>query len=385
VAQPLRLRILGTPGIARETGVPENALPGQAMALLAVLACAADRGIGREKLLTLLWPESPTPAASHRLSQLAHSIRRCLASPGLIAGTGDLRLDREAIACDLWEFEEARRAGQLERAAELYGGPFLDGFYLAGGAEFERWAEARRSAFAREFQETLEALAVQAEVRDDSLAASEWWGQLSRHEPLSSRVTMHLMTALAASGERARALAQAQAYQHQVRVELDAEPSPAVLALARLLRREPQAGAAGPPAGPAIGVLPLVALGDDADARSLADGLTEELMTAIGKLPGVRVVSRAALTTAERVTSDLRELGARLGLTALLEGSVRVADGRMRLSVRLVDVVDGCQRWTERWERAAGETMAAEDALASEVADRVGRRLTSDPWAQDLP
>ena len=194
---------------------------------------------------------------------------------------------------------------------------------------------------------------------------------------------MHLMTALAASGERARALAQAQAYQHQVRVELDAEPNPAVLALARLLKREPREGAAGAPAGPAIGVLPLVALGDDAGARSLADGLTEELMTAIGELPGVRVVSRAALTTAQQVTSDLRELGARLGLTAILEGSVRIAGGRMRLAVRLVDVVDGCQRWTERWERAAEETMAAEEALASEVADRVGQRLSFDAAARD--
>jgi TolB-like protein len=340
-----------------------------------VLACAGERGIARDKLLTLLWPESPASPASHRLSQLAHWIRRTLGSAGLITGTSELRLDPSGIACDLWQFADARRAGQLERAAELYAGPFLDGFYLADSGAFERWAESRRSELAREYQETLEALAVQAEVRGDPLAASEWWGRLARHEPLSSRVTMHLMTALAASGERARALAQANAYQEQVRTELEAEPNPAVLALARLLKRESADASRGAPAGPAIGILPLVALGDDVGARAIADGLTEELMTALAAIPGVRVASRTAVTAAQQATPDLREFGASLGLAAVLEGSVRVASGRIRLTVRLVDVADGCQRWTERWERDGAEVMAAEEALAQEVAARIGERL----------
>jgi TolB-like protein len=379
MAQPpaptFRLRLLGTPGITRDAGGPAEPFHGQALALLAVLAWAGERGIARDKLLTLLWSESPASPASHRLSQLAHWTRRTLGSAGLITGTSDLRLDPGGIACDLWEFEAARRAGQLEQAAGLYAGPFLDGFYLADSGEFERWAESRRSELARAYQETLEGLAVQAELREDPLAASEWWGRLARHEPLSSRVTMHLMTALAASGERARALAHANAYQEQVRTELEAEPNPAVLALARLLKREPGEGARGAPAGPAIAILPLLALGDDPGARSMADGLTEELMTALGEIPGVRVASRTAVTAAQQATPDLRALGGRLGLAAVLEGSVRVASGRIRLTVRLVDVSDGCQRWTERWERDAGEVMAAEEALAHEVAARIGERL----------
>lgn len=98
-------------------------------------------------------------------------------------------------------------------------------------------------------------------------------------------------------------------------------------------------------------------------------------MTALGKIPGVRVASRTAVTAAEQATPDLRALGGRLGLAAVLEGSVRVASGRIRLTVRLVDVSDGCQRWTERWEREVGEVMAAEEALAHEVAARIGERL----------
>ena len=374
-APPLRLRLLGSPGITRAEEGTATPVQGQALALLAVLACAGERGIARDKLLTLLWPESPASPASHRLSQLAHWIRRTLGPAGLITGTGELRLQPDEIACDLWDFEDARRAGDLERAAELYAGPFLDGFYLADSGEFERWAESRRTELAREYQETLEALAVQAEVRGDSLAASGWWGRLARDEPLSSRVTMHLMTALAAAGERARALAQANAYQEQVRTELEAEPNPAVLALARLLKREPRDASREAPAGMAIGILPLVGLGDDAAARVIAEGLTEELMTALAEIPGVRVASRTAVSAAQQASPDLRELGSRLGLAAMLEGSVRIAGGRLRLALRLVDVADGCQRWTERWERDAVKVTGAEEALAHEVAARIGGRL----------
>jgi DNA-binding SARP family transcriptional activator len=375
LAPSFRLRLLGTPGITGTAGGPAGPLQGQALALLAVLACAGERGIARDKLVTLLWPESPASPASHRLSQLAHWIRRTLGSAGLITGTSDLRLDQGEIGCDLWEFENARRGGRLELAAELYAGPFLDGFYLADTGEFERWAESRRTELAREYQETLEALAVQAELRQDSLAASDWWGRLARHEPMSSRVTMHLMTALAAAGERARALAHAQEYQHQVRTELNAEPSPAVLALAHLLKsRDPGAVA---PEGLVIGMVPLVALTDCPEARSLADGLTEEVMTALAEKAGIRVASRTAITTAQRETPDLRELGARLGLSTVLEGSVRLAGGRFRLAVRLVDVADGCQRWTERWECTVDEALAGEEALARRVADRLERRLMS--------
>ena len=183
---------------------------------------------------------------------------------------------------------------------------------------------------------------------------------------------MHLMTALAASGNRARALGHAQAYQRQVREELDAEPSPAVVALAHLLAREPQVADARPDL--AIGVLPFLALGDDPQVRSLADGLTEELMTVLGEIPGVRVASRTALTAARLETPDVRALGTLLGLGAVLEGSLRLAGGRLRLSVRLVDVADGCQRWVERWDVPVEDARNGEEALAREVAERFRRR-----------
>jgi TolB-like protein len=88
----------------------------------------------------------------------------------------------------------------------------------------------------------------------------------------------------------------------------------------------------------------------------------------------VRVASRTAVTAARQETPDLRELGARLSLGGVLEGTVRVAGGRLRLSVRLVDVTDGCQRWVERWDIPEDDVSGGEEALAREVAHRFRSR-----------
>ena len=138
----LELRLLGTPGVTSHgEATAVSAIQGQSLALLAVLACAGERGVAREKLFTLFWPDAAAEPAAHRLSQLSHSTRRALGCPDLVSGQAELKLNPVRTACDLWAFCEARRAGELDRAAALYGGPFLDGFFLPHNAEFEHWAE----------------------------------------------------------------------------------------------------------------------------------------------------------------------------------------------------------------------------------------------------
>jgi TolB-like protein len=180
---------------------------------------------------------------------------------------------------------------------------------------------------------------------------------------------MHLMTALAAAGDRARALERASAYQRQVRSELEAEPNPAVLALARLLRGE----AAVRPV--TFGVLPLAAPGGGPEAQGLAEGLTEELTSAAAELPGLRVASGTSLAAARRATQDVRQIGARLGLAAVLEGSVRLAAGRVRVAVRLVDVADGCHCWSGRYERVLDAGFETQVALARGVVEAIRPQL----------
>lgn len=150
-----------------------------------------------------------------------------------------------------------------------------------------------------------------------------------------------------------------------MRAELAAEPNPAVLALAEQLRTSPSRPVA-------IGVLPIDPLDGGAEAQRLAAALTEELTSAAAHLPGVRVAARTLLLAMRHETADLRELGPRLGLAAVVEGSVRRDGDRIRLVVRLVDVADGCQMWASRFER---ELREGEEALAREVMERIGQAL----------
>lgn len=378
---PVRLTLLGTPGITGRSRDPGGStFQGQALALLSVLAWAGDRGIPREKLIVLFWPEVAAYRASHRLRQLVHHIRSGPGFGDLIAGKSELRLDPERVACDLWEFAEARRSGQLERAVELYGGPFLDGFFLHDAVEFEHWVEGRRFALQREYHETLEALAVQAELRHDTVAAADWWGRLAEHDPLSSGVTMHLMAALVSTGHRARALEQAKLYQEQVRAKLDASPNPAVSALVNELRkvRVDRAGDAGTPRPLVLGVLPLDSWEGSPETKALAHSLTEELTTAVSVVPGLRVASRTWMAGMHEGAGDVRVIGERLGLDRLLEGSVRQAGARMRVLVRLVDVADGHQLWSQCYDRVVGEGFEALDALAMEVVEAMRRHLAME-------
>ena len=153
MAPALTLRLFGTPRIETFAG-PGPAFGSQPLALLAVLACAGERGMPRDKVLALFWPEATSGRAAHRLSQLVHSIRRRLGPDDVVGGTSDLRLEPERVRCDLWDFEAARREGELERAATLYTGPLLDGFFVPDKLVLYT-AMARDAGWGKDFPEML--------------------------------------------------------------------------------------------------------------------------------------------------------------------------------------------------------------------------------------
>ena len=140
----LRLRALGGLALERD-GTSIEAASGRrrALALLVQLAVAGPRGISRAKLVHRLWADSDEERARNVLAQTLHKLKRDLAGE-VVLGSADLRLDDTLIASDVQEFEGLIAAGQLEQAAVLYAGPFLDGFYITGADEFERWAEQER-------------------------------------------------------------------------------------------------------------------------------------------------------------------------------------------------------------------------------------------------
>jgi TolB-like protein len=289
---------------------------------------------------------------------VVYALRRDLQASSLFLGVAEIRLNGELMGSDATEFSAARRARDLDRAVALYGGPFLDGFFLNGAPEFERWVDNERAGFARDYAEALETLAVEAAARGDLRHAAECWRRLADHDPLSSRVAVHLMSALAASGSRADAIEHARAYEELVVRELGAAPNPAVRALALKLRHGvPQV------AELSVVVVPFTNLSPRPANEFFLEGLVEELTVALARLDGVRVSAGTLVNAFRHMELDAREIARRLNVSALLEGSLRQSDDRIRVTVHLVDASDGCDLWSEGYERQLVEPFAVQDEL----------------------
>ncbi len=229
----LRLETLG--GLALTDQQVERPQPRRRLALLARLAASGVKGVSRDDLLALLWPERDFESARHSLDQLLYETRRAFgASPAI--GGATLRLDPAVISCDLAEWETAIRRADFEAAVALYRGPFLQGFFLNGSATFEQWADTMRSQLTATYRRALESLATSTAARGKLHDSIGWWRQLAAEDRIGSRVALGLMRALAESGDRAGALEFFRVHERIVRAELDAAPDPAVSAYAHSLR-----------------------------------------------------------------------------------------------------------------------------------------------------
>jgi TolB-like protein len=122
-------------------------------------------------------------------------------------------------------------------------------------------------------------------------------------------------------------------------------------------------------------VLPFNNLGPESD-RYFCDGLTEEIINVLTRLAGLRVISRTSSFAAQRRGGDIADIGRSLGVTHAIEGSVRRADGRIRVTAQLIQVSNHCHVWSERYDRAVSDVFAIQDEIAETIARRL--ELTLD-------
>ncbi len=206
------------------------------LALLALLATAGPAGVAREKVLACLWPESDDERARHALKQSVYALRRDLGNENAIAGTTTLTLDPTIVASDIREFEDAIARGDDATALSLYTGPFLDGVFVKTSAEFDQWAGSERSRLERVHLDAIGRLARAADAVGDMITSLQLWRRSAVAEPLSGRVAVSLMRALAESGDVSGAIQHARVHDAMVRGELDSPADEAVLTFAEELR-----------------------------------------------------------------------------------------------------------------------------------------------------
>jgi TolB-like protein/Flp pilus assembly protein TadD len=127
---------------------------------------------------------------------------------------------------------------------------------------------------------------------------------------------------------------------------------------------------------PSIAVLPFVSLGPDQDVEYFCNGLAEEILTALGKVPGLRVASRTSSFGMKQTDTDIRSICRQLEVEAVLEGTVRKAGDRVRITAQLVSAEDGCHLWSEGYVRDVADVFAVQEEIAQSVVDRLKVSVT---------
>ncbi len=156
--------------------------------------------------------------------------------------------------------------------------------------------------------------------------------------------------------ELARALADAEAGQSR--------PTPAPAATAVV------------PRVAALAVLPFVNMSGDPENEFFSDGMTEELINALTRVEGLRVASRTSAFAFKGRDLDVREIGQRLNVTAVLEGSVRRAGNRLRVTAQLINAADGYHLWSDTYDRQLADVFEVQDELSRSIVGTLRPRLT---------
>ncbi len=133
------------------------------------------------------------------------------------------------------------------------------------------------------------------------------------------------------------------------------------------------------PGIPTIAILPFKDLSAERDQEYFCDGLAEELIVALSRNEGMRVVSRSAAFRYRPVDLTLAEIGQALGATTILEGSVRKAGERLRIVVNLLDLEHGCPVWSERYDRHLNDIFEIQDEISRAIAEKLRVTLAPSP------
>jgi serine/threonine protein kinase/tetratricopeptide (TPR) repeat protein len=126
---------------------------------------------------------------------------------------------------------------------------------------------------------------------------------------------------------------------------------------------------------PSVAVLPFTNLSANADDEYFSDGMTDEVINALAHLPTIRVAGRTSAFVFKGQRVDLRTIAQQLRVQTILEGTVRRAGSRVRISVQLVDAADGLHLWSERYDRELADTLALQDEIAQTIAQALEHRL----------
>jgi TolB-like protein len=399
----LRLRLLGRFELCARDGRDATPTNRKTRAVLACLALSPGHLWPREKLMALLWSDRSEEQARASLRQALAELRRALGEPPpLCSGNDAVSLESALLSVDAVEFEHLAKSGQLFEAAALYRGDLLDGHGVRDGA-FDDWLLIERRR--------LHDLAVEVLSRYAGSQAGEAGIEtalrLLQIEPEREETQRLLMRLYAAANRRPLALRQYEVCRETLQRELGVEPDAETEALYRQIQNgaKPaisyevnQTPAARAPSGdkPSIAVLPFVNMSGDPEQEYFVDGLTDDIITALSHVSGLTVIARTSSFIYKGEKVDTKRVAKELSVGYVMEGSVRRAGERVRVSAQLIDGMTGHHVWAERYDRPAGDIFDIQDEIMRSVAATteihihlserlaIESRASSEPGAGEL-
>src|SRR5262249_27126010 len=134
-----------------------------------------------------------------------------------------------------------------------------------------------------------------------------------------------------------------------------------------------------------VAVLPFVNLGPEQDLEYFCNGLAEELLTALGKVRGLRVASRTSSLAVRQEQTDIRNICRQLNVGAVLEGTVRKAGAQLRINAQLVRASDGHHIWSDGYSRGMVDIFAVQEEIAQSVVERLKSTFAEPPPGPLIP
>lgn len=349
-------------------------------ALLCILALSPGGFSSHETIAGLLWSDRSDDHArdslKHALADLRTRFDRA-GIPHLEATRSGITLDLSQVGTDIAELEQAAPDGSagLSRMIELHRGELLAGSNVRDPA-FEDWLRFERQRLQTVVETRLERFIADAGSGGDvqtQVAAAQ---RLLQIDPLRESAARALMEHHARVGEQSAALRVFNALCRAMQSELGAEPTKSTYDLARAIREGailpvaadgPKAGILPLPRLPSIAVLPFRNLGGNADQDYFADGIAEDIVALLSRYRWFFVIARNSSFAFRERRSSEKEIGRELGVRYILDGSVRRAGGRVRLTAELIDSEHGVVIWSERYDRDIADLLVLQDELARHV------------------
>lgn len=378
----LSIRVLGALSVDDER-IGELSLPRKYKAVLSALALAGPAGLSREKLVDLFWEDSGEKQAQASLRQALASIRKGLAAHShcLLADQGQIAIEDTMIALDATEFEalaSSESEDDRARALALYKGDLLDGVKLKEEG-FESWLRPMRE---RLRGKAIALLRGRLESAGDIEGSVGLASQLLELEPTSEFGHRALMRTYAAQGRNNAALKQFTICRDILDRELEVAPSRETVALFETIKNKrrnfsdrdgsdaeqtKKDSIATLPEKSSIAVLPFDNMSGDPDQEYFADGIAEDVITALSRFRSLFVIARGSTFTYKHSAIDITQVASELGVRYIVDGSVRKVEDRVRITVRLTDATNRNNLWADRFDGTLEDVFDLQDQITERI------------------